>query len=97
MNLDELRTLLRQDPEYVKAERDMMPSLDFANDMLRLRIDQKMTQQQLADKTGILLYVIAKIETADGNPTINMMRRIADALGGQLVVHIDAREMLHGK
>ena len=47
----------------------------------RYRKQQDMTQKELAEKAGIDLFTLSKIETgATPNPTIETMKRIADAL-----------------
>ncbi len=48
----------------------------------RYRKQQELTQKELAEKAGIDLFTLSKIETGTTpNPTIETMKRIADALG----------------
>ncbi|GHT49748.1 hypothetical protein FACS189440_15980 [Bacteroidia bacterium] len=46
------------------------------------------TQQDLADISGIGLRTIKQIETGKGNPAFNTLRKIADVLGMDVVLHI---------
>ncbi len=47
----------------------------------RYRKQQSLTQKELAEKAGIDLFTLSKIETGTTpNPTIETMKRIADAL-----------------
>jgi DNA-binding XRE family transcriptional regulator len=39
------------------------------------------TQQNLADISGVALRTIKQIETGKGNPSINTLAKIADVLG----------------
>lgn len=48
----------------------------------RYRKQQELTQRELAEKAGIDLFTLSKIETGTTpNPTIETMKRIADTLG----------------
>lgn len=48
----------------------------------RYRKQQDLTQKELAEKAGIDLFTLSKIETGTTpNPTIETMKRIADTLG----------------
>ena len=42
------------------------------------------TQQDLADISGVGLRTIKKIETSKGNPSVNTLSKILDALGMEL-------------
>ena len=54
--------------------------------MLELRSEQKLTQQELADRTGINRSYISKIENGKANPSLKTMKRLAAAMGKR--VHI---------
>ena len=53
---------------------------------------QKITQKQLAQKTGISQANICNIEKGTSKPTIDSLKKIADALGKRLVVFFEDRE-----
>lgn len=44
-----------------------------------------LTQQDLADYTGLSLRLIKSIEADQGNPTLSTMEKIADILGMEIV------------
>jgi y4mF family transcriptional regulator len=46
------------------------------------------TQQDLADISGIGLRTIKQIETGKGNPALNTLRKIVDVLGMELVLKV---------
>ncbi len=52
----------------------------------KTRIELGLTQQQLADRSGIDRTVIAKIETGSRNTTLNSLIMIADALDKKLKI-----------
>lgn len=50
------------------------------------RIALEITQSQLAKKSGISQANISKIENGSYNPSITILKRIADGLGKRLVI-----------
>ena len=46
------------------------------------------TQQDLADISGVSLRTIKAIEKGNGNPSIDTLRKIADALGLELIMKV---------
>ena len=50
---------------------------------------QKLTQRELAEKTGLKQSNISRLETGKSNPSIDFLQRIAEGLGKKL--HIDIR------
>jgi Predicted transcription factor, homolog of eukaryotic MBF1 len=51
------------------------------------RIRGKMTQKELAEKSGIDRADISKLETGDSNPTIRQLQKLALGMGKKLVVN----------
>lgn len=56
----------------------------LARNLKCLRETRGWSQQQLADFSGVPRPTIANLESGDGNPTLNVMLRIAAALGASL-------------
>ena len=47
-----------------------------------------MTQQQLAEKTGIDQAAISRIESGRGNPTLDTLQALAEGVGADVAVEI---------
>lgn len=56
------------------------------------RKEKKLTQKQLAQKTGLSQANISNIEKGASHPTIETLVKIADALGKQLVITFEESE-----
>lgn len=70
-----------EDPEF-KAEWDaLQPECALVQAMIDARKRTGMTQQQLAEKTGISQSDISKFETGGGNPSIKTLQRLAAGMG----------------
>ena len=88
MNYTELKKQLLSDPE-VKAEYDALePEYQFIRDMLACREELSLSQQGLADLTGIDRSDISRIENGNANPSLKTMKRIANVLGKRLEIRI---------
>ena len=61
--------------------------------IIQLRHDSHMTQKELAAKCGITQANISNLEKGTSKPTIESLKRIADALGMRLVVEFVGREV----
>jgi len=53
----------------------------FGKNLRRIRQEGKLSQEALSDKAEVPRSQIARIERGEVNPTINTLKRIADALG----------------
>ena len=66
----------------VKSERSGEPSRTIKNQIRRLRFENgQMTQQQLADKTGVTRQTIIAIESGKYAPSLPLAFRIARTFG----------------
>ena len=59
-----------------------------------IRAMEKITQKDLAEKCGLTQANISNIEKGISKPTIDSLRKIADALGKRLRIEFDDREEL---
>ncbi len=75
-----------KDPE-VKREYDALaPEYDIIQAMIDARKDQNLTQKELSERTGITQADISRIEKGTRNPSLEMLKRLAQGLGMQLKV-----------
>lgn len=73
-----------QNPE-VKAEYDaLQPEYDIIQAMINARVSLNITQKELSAKTGITQADISRIENGTRNPSLGMVKKLAQGLGMQL-------------
>ena len=58
---------------------------------VKCRNEKKMTQEQLAQRTGISRPNISRFESGNYNPSLEMMVRIAEALEMNLNITLESR------
>ncbi len=76
----DIKKELLSDPEVMKEFEKLKPEYEIIRAVLNARKVRKMTQQQLADKTGIDRADISKLENGNSNPTIGLLQRLAEGM-----------------
>lgn len=77
-----------QVPE-VKAEYDaLQPEYEIIQAMIDARVSQNITQKELSAKTGITQADISRIENGTRNPSLSMVKKLAQGLGMQLKLEL---------
>lgn len=64
----------------------------FAKGMLQARKERRMTQKELADKSGIYQADVSKMERGLSNPSLSTIQRVADALGVDVQINFKMRK-----
>ena len=67
--------------EFKKEWDEIQPEMDIIRAIVDARTSQNLTQKQLAELTGIHQSDISKLENGTRNPTINLLKRLAEGLG----------------
>lgn len=80
---DHLKESLRN-PEFKKVWEKTEPEYLLARQLIKKRLEKKMSQRELAKKLKTSQAVISRIETMSGNPTLYQLKKIASALGTNL-------------
>lgn len=88
MNLDDYRKKQRQTPEYIAAEKELKPLLNFADQVLNLRLARGWSQAELAERAGAMPRMVTNIESGLPVPQIDAMQRIANVLGADLRIEM---------
>ena len=70
-----------QDDEFRKEWEDIQPEMDVIRAMVDARISQNLTQKELADRTGINQADISKLENGTRNPSLKLLKRLAEGMG----------------
>ncbi len=76
--------------EYEKNQ----PELDIIRAIVEARASQHLTQKQLAERTGINQADISKLENGTRNPTINLLKRLADGMDMTLKIEFIPKKRL---
>ena len=83
---EELKQQLLQDGEVREEYERLEPEYQVVRAMIAARQEQHLTQQELAEKTGIDRSDISKLENGSANPSLRTLKRLADGLGMHLEI-----------
>ena len=88
----DLQQFLDEQLKYVQLQRlnaeDEAPDYDIfqeiAENLIAVRMEENLTQGELARRCGISQANISKFETGSSHPSIATLKKIADGLGRRL-------------
>ncbi len=81
MNHKEVKEILLRNPS-VQAEYDKLATAyDIKREILRLRLEQGLSQEALAKRIGTKQSAISRLESGDYNPSVEFLSKVAHALG----------------
>lgn len=77
---------LLKNPEFKKLYNETRLEFEIAKSVIRARIENGLTQKQLADKLHTGQSAISRLEGANTTPSISFLKRLATALNTTLQV-----------
>lgn len=73
-----------QNQEFRREWNDHQPEMDIIRAIADARISQNLTQKELSERTGIDQADISKLEHGTRNPSLKLLKRLADGMGMEL-------------
>jgi len=84
MKHDDVKKLLLQDPELQREYDELKVFYDIKREIIRLRIEQGISQKELAERINTKQSAISRLESGDYNPSLEFLSKVATALGKEL-------------
>ena len=79
--LDNMLSEQLKDEEFRKEYEAIQPEMDVIRAIVDARTSQNLTQRELAERTGINQADISKLENGTRNPSVNLLKRLAEGMG----------------
>jgi ribosome-binding protein aMBF1 (putative translation factor) len=73
-----------EDTEVLKAYKELTPKYEIIDQILKARIEQNLSQSELADKVGTKQSNISRLEHGRSNPSLQFLKKVASSLGKEL-------------
>lgn len=83
---DDMLSKQLENEDFKKEYKAIQPELDIIRAIVDARTSQNLTQKELAERTGINQADISKLENGTRNPSINLLKRLADGMGMSLKI-----------
>lgn len=84
----QFKARLLRDREIRKAYKELEPEFELVRLLIRKRLENGLTQHELARKVGTKQSAISRLESGRYNPTVEVLRKIARALNADLKISI---------
>lgn len=75
-----------ENPGFKEEYEKIQPEMDVIRALVDARVSQNLTQKQLSERTGINQADISKLENGTRNPSLNLLKRLADGMGMALKI-----------
>ena len=83
-----------KDEEFRKEYEAIQPEMDVIRAIVDARTSQNLTQKELAERTGINQADISKLENGTKNPSVNLLKRLADGMGMALRIEFVPKQRI---
>lgn len=75
-----------KDPEFKKEYDSLGVEYDIISQIIKSRLEQNLTQTDLAKRVGTAQSNISRLESGNYNPTLEFLEKVANSLGKKLKV-----------
>ena len=79
--LDQYLNEQLQNESFKEEWEANQPEMDVIRAIVDARISQNLTQKELAERTGINQADISKLENGTRNPSLKLLKRLAEGIG----------------
>ena len=83
-----------QDKEVRKEYEGMQPEFDIIKAIVDARTSKNLTQKELAERSGINQADISKLENGTRNPSVNLLKRLAEGMGMALKIEFVPKQKI---
>ena len=80
--------------DFRKEYEAIQPEMDVIRAIVDARTSQNLTQKELAERTGINQADISKLENGTRNPSVNLLKRLADGMGMALRIEFVPKQQI---
>ena len=87
----QLKTKLLKDKEINQAYNNLGPEFALIELIVKRRIEQGLTQKELARKIDTKQSAVSRLESGNYNPSIAFLQKVAEALDARLKISLSAR------
>lgn len=81
---EDIKKELLNDSDTYKEYKNLEPEYEIIREIIKARINQNISQKELAKKVGIKQTNISRLESGEYNPSLKFLKKIAKGLGKEL-------------
>lgn len=88
---ERIQKQLKESPVKRELER-IPPEVEAIRTMVRTRIEQGLTQKDLAERVGMDQADISRLESGSRAPSLKLLKKLAEGLDMELKIHFEPRK-----
>ena len=88
ISFEDVKADLLKDKEFEAEYERLRPRYEAIEQIVKARKEQNITQEELAKRIGTQKSNISRLESGNYNPSLDLLIKIADALGKRLNVQL---------
>ena len=94
VTLDDMLSEQLKDEEFRKEYEAIQPELNIIRAIIDARASLNLTQSELAKRTGINQADISKLENGTRNPTVRLLKKLADGMDMDLKIEFVPKQKI---
>ena len=75
-----------RNPAFATEYENIQPEMEVIRALVEARNSQNLTQKELAERSGINQADISKLENGTRNPSVNLLKRLAEGMNMTLKI-----------
>ena len=83
---DQVKELLLQDEKTLIEYNKLGLLYDIKKEIIRLRIENNLSQEELAKRVGTKQSDISRLESGEYSPTLDFLAKVAESLGKKIEI-----------
>ena len=88
ISFDRIKNDLMKDEEFKKEYDRLRPRYEIISQIIEIRKEEHMTQEELAKRVGTQKSNISRLESGNYNPSLDFLIKVARSLGKELSIHM---------
>ncbi len=84
--LQQVKAEQMENPAFAKEYEAIQPEMVVIRAIVEARTSKNLTQKELAERTEINQADISKLENGTRNPSVNLLKRLAEGMGMTLKI-----------
>lgn len=80
----EIKEQLMQDAEFKAEYEKLKPRYEVISEIIKARVEQNITQEDLANRIGTQKSNISRLESGNYNPSLSFLEKVARGLGKEI-------------
>ena len=82
----EVKARMLKNPAVAKSIKNLEPEYEIIQQIIQSRIEQGISQKELAERAGTKQSDISRLESGNSNPSLKVLKKVAKGLGKELHV-----------